>query len=550
MSPLRSVPAAGAFRRRFTEYAGLHYDEFALDSAWLRETAWIRLPPLDGCDALVVTGEWRTHPEARGRETRLPGLTVRIEGAPAARVKPPAEAGPWSARLTVPAASRDRDTFVRFRLTGAGWTNFLAWLGRVSGLGPLQRFRRQNRNRQLRIRNLATAAGEVIYDFAQRDGPFSRAFARRHARLGMNIAGFLTADLGLGESARCMVRAADAAGLPAALVALKLNCRNPLGDLTYAARLQESNPHGVNVIHVDPPAARDLDHHHGAAFRRGRYNIAYFAWELPEFPDAWLGSLDYFDEVWCPSEFVRRSLAPKSPLPVLTMPHAIAFPQPTEPRAALRARFGLPAEPFLFLSLFDLNSYAARKNPRAAIDAFRAAELDPRRAGLVVKVHNGSANPAELAELERAALELPGVVLLSETLSRADTYALEAACDALVSLHRSEGFGLVVAEAMYLGKPVVATDWSATSEYLQAENGCPVRYRLVTLERSHGPYFRGSTWAEADVNHAAEQIRRLAGDAALAERLGAAARATIETRFAPAEIGGAYRRRLEAIATF
>src|ERR1035438_7448572 len=93
-------------------------------------------------------------------------------------------------------------------------------------------------------------------------------------------------------------------------------------------RLQESNPHGVNVIHVDPPVARDIDHHHGPGFLRGKYNIGYFAWELPEFPDAWMPSLDYFDEIWCPSNFVSDSIALKSPIPVLTMAHAIGFERP------------------------------------------------------------------------------------------------------------------------------------------------------------------------------------------------------------------------------
>ena len=347
-----------------------------------------------------------------------------------------------------------------------------------------------------------------------------------------------------------MVRAADAAGIPSALIGLKLHCRNRLGDPTYAARLQEDNPHPVNVVHVDPPASRDVEHHHGRAFRAGKYNIAYFAWELPEFPDEWLYCFDYYDEVWCPSEFTREAIAWKSPVPVMAMPHAISFGRPQGGTAELRARFRLPDGPFLFLCLFDLNSYSARKNPLAAIEAFRLSGLAAPQAGLVVKVQNAGQNPADFRALEAALSAVPGSVLVSETLSRADTYALEAACDCLVSLHRSEGFGLAVAESMYLGKPAIATDWSATVEYLTEENGCPVRCRLVELDRNHGPYSRGATWAEADPAHAAEWMRRLAGDGALAERLGRAARETIEERFAPAVIGARYRRRLEAIATF
>jgi glycosyltransferase involved in cell wall biosynthesis len=433
-----------------------------------------------------------------------------------------------------------------------GLTNVLAWLGRTTGVGSWQRFRAQNRNRQLRVSTIATDEGEVIFDFSRRDAPYSSEYARRHARLGVNIVGFLTAELGVGESARCMVRAADAASLPSALVPLKLNCKNRLGDQTYAARLQADNPYDVNIVHLDPPACRDIDHHHGRGFRAGKYNIAYFAWELPEFPDAWVSSFDYFDEIWCPSDFSSAAIAMKSPLPVLTMPHAMALPANTENVSArdARIRLGLPPDKFLFLTLFDLNSYSARKNPRAVIDAYRQSGLSGTESALVIKVQNVAGNEADFAALQAGVRDLAGTILLTETLSRADILALESACDCFVSLHRSEGFGLAVAESMLLGKPVIATDWSATAEFVTAENGFPVRAELVTLERNHGPYAKGSTWADPDAAHAAEHMRRVFTDRTLASRLGAAARETIRARFAPSVIGARYRRRLESIATF
>jgi glycosyltransferase involved in cell wall biosynthesis len=542
----RTPPAGGAYSRRFTDYTGIFFDEFAPDSAWIRETGSIRLPPLGDVRGLVLRGEFRPHPDARGLETSAPGLEAFVNGRPAgslAQLRP----GTWELPLILPNAD---SATLTFRLNGTSATNTLAWLGRVSGLGPLQRFRSQNKNRQLRLSTLSTSGGEVIYDFSRRHAPYSSEYARSHAQLGLNIIGFLTADLGVGESARCMVRAADAAGIPSALVPLKLNCKNRLGDQTYAARLQDDNPHNVNVIHVDPPASRDVDHHHGKGFRAGKYNIAYFAWELPEFPDAWISAFDYFDEVWTPSDFVTSALALKSPVPVLTMPHSITFTRPAESTAALRARFGLPVDQFLFLTLFDLNSYAERKNPRAVIAAFRQSGLAGRGAALVVKVQNVTGNEADFAALQESVRDLPGTVLLTGTLPRADIYALEGACDCFVSLHRSEGFGLAVAEAMYLGKPVISTDWSATAEFVDDTNGCPVRAPLLTLDRNHGPYAKGSQWANPDPTHAAEHMRRLFSDRSLAASLGAAARATIEARFSPAVIGARYRRRLEGISTF
>jgi glycosyltransferase involved in cell wall biosynthesis len=542
----RTPPIGGAYSRRFTDYEGIFFDEFDASSAWMRERGIVRLPPLDGMRELVLRGEVRAHPDARGPETGAPSLHVFINAHPAATLVSPAP-GPWELHVALPTSER---ITLAFQLGGVGYTNFLAWAGRATGLGALQRFRAQNKNRQLRLASISTPDGELIYDFSRRHAPYSYAHAHRHARFGLNIVGFLAADLGVGESARCMVRAADAAAIPTALVPLKLNCKNRLGDQTYTARLSDANPHDVNVVHVDPPASRDLDHHHGKEFRAGKYNIGYFAWELPDFPDAWVSSFDYYDEIWCPSDFTTRAVAMKSPLPVLTMPHAISFARPTEAPAALRARFGLPADKFLVLTLFDFNSYAERKNPRAAIEAFRRSGLAGQGAALVIKTQNAAANPADFAALQASVRDLPGTVLLTETLSRADIYALEAACDCLVSLHRSEGYGLAVAESMFLGKPVISTDWSATAEFVNASNGCPVRAPVVTLEENHGPYARGSSWANPDPSHAAEWMKKLFTDRALAASLGTAARATIESRFSPTALGARYRQRLQAIAAF
>lgn len=532
-------------------FSGLFFDSFDTESAWLRETAVLHVPPSRGVTRLILRGEFRPHPELRGIENGAPSLDCRVDGARVARLKRLAPGG-FEIAIPLSQAAAERGVRIALRLGGAGFTNFLAWAGRITGFGPLQRFRAQNKNRQLRIRTLTTSDGEVVFDFGVRLAPFSRAFARRHTRYEFNLAGFLTAELGVGESARCMVRAADAAGIDTALVPLKLNCKNRQDDRTYAARLREDNPYRINVIHIDAPASRDIDHHHGKAFRAGKYNIAYWAWELQEFPDTWVQDFGYYDEVWCPSEFTREAIAMKSPLPVLAMPHAIEFTRPT---ADGRARFGLPRDKFLFLFLYDLNSYSARKNPAAVIDAFRRARLPSGGSGnagaaLVIKVQNEADNPADFAALQAAIRDLPDTTLITGTLSRDEIYLLESACDCFVSLHRSEGFGLAVAECMYLGKPVISTDWSATAEFVDEETGCPVRCSLAAIEKTHGPYARGHTWAEPDVAHAAEWMRRLHGDRSLAARLGAAARKRIETRFSPAAIGARYRRRLESIATF
>lgn len=525
-------------------FEGLYFDEFSQDSAWLRERATLHLPPLKGLRSLRLVGEGLVHPEARASQQKAPGLRVLGPGGKSARLEPGVR-GVWILPIELSPGDAEAGIRLELALEGVSLGNALAWAGRVTGFGPWQHFRRQHRNRQLRIRRLETDTGEAICDFSLRGAPFRTDLVRRTLDIGMNIVGFLSADLGVGESARCMVRAADAAGIPTALVPLKLHCKNPMGDLSFADRFREDNPHGVNVVHIDPPASQDIDHHHGVAFRRGKHNIAYWAWELPDFPDAWVPACAYFDEIWCPSDFVREAISMKASLPVLTMPHAIHFERP---QGNFRGQFGLPASDFIFLFAYDLNSYSERKNPGAVLQAFRSSGLAGRGASLAIKVHNAAGNPEDFARLKAAVADLPGTTLIADTLSRSDLYRLEAACDCFVSLHRSEGFGLAVAESMFLGKPVISTDWSATAEYVTEENGCPVRCMEIMLEKNIGPYTKGSHWAQPDPEHAAWWMKKLFEDRALAAQLGAAGRATIEERFSPAVIGERYRRRLEAIA--
>lgn len=509
----------------------------------MRDEAVLELSPHLDIRRVTLHGEVRPHPDARGLRLTPPALVIEIDGTPAGRHEalPP---GPFALDVAIPPEAARRGARINLRLEGTGFTNALAWLGRVTRLPVLQRFRSLPKCRQLRFASV-TAGDEVVFDFSVHPFPYSPAFARRHTEYGLNVIGFLTADLGVGESARCMVRAADAAGLPVAAIPVKFPCSSRLGDDTLRERLTDTPSHPVNVFHIDASSAREIDPNHGPELRAGRYNIGYLAWELPEFPEAWIGCFDYLDEVWCPSQFVAAAIAPKCPRPVVVMPHAIAFHHPA---GDVRARFGLPADKFLFLFLYDLNSYSARKNPQAAIAAFRASGLAGRGAALVIKVHNHQRHPEDFAALQAAVSDIPDTVLICETLARADLYALESACDAFVSLHRSEGFGLALAECMYLGKPVISTDWSATTEFVTPATGCPVRCTLATLGKTHGPYAAGQVWAEPDVAHAADWMRRLFEDRSLAARIGAAARTAIETQFSPAAIGARYRRRLETIA--
>ena len=361
---------------------------------------------------------------------------------------------------------------------------------------------------------------------------------------GVNVVGHFLAENGVGQGARAMVSSLQAAQVPHSLVNYKVGCYARSKDDTFTSRFCNTKRHLVNLLHMNasqmPLATLALRE----KFFRGHYNIGYWAWELPEFPDEWISSFDKVAEVWAPSRFVVDAIAEKSPRPVLRIPHAIGFDVPKSPS---RTRFGLPEQHFLFLTMLDLWSVPARKNPEALIDAFAKTFSHASPVSLVIKVNGSGDHIREFKKLQQYAATVPNVILLDETLSRQDVYALQLVCDCFVSLHRSEGFGLGLAECMYLGKPVIGTNWSGNTDFMTPQNSCAVDYSLVRLDRDHGPYKRGQYWAEPDVDHAAWFMKKLVEDSQYGKQIAASGQETIVKDFSYQVIGDKVRRRLDAI---
>jgi len=535
-------------------YEGVFLDQEKPDGVWIREEATFRIPRGLVVSSVALEGALAA---ADGAETGGPlGLKLVVNGVETEIFHPIAE-GPFSVEMENPPIEPERDNELKVRLLGVGKTNAYAFLGRVLRSWPvvpgalkrrLAAYRPQRKNRRLSLQRLRLNREDVL-DFKKNPtSPLIFEYARKTSNLGVNLVGWYKAQLGVGESVRLAAKALDASTIEHCLVPLKVNCLASQGDATYDHRLVDDNPYPINVFHIDAPQCGDIDHHHGEAFRKERRNIAYWAWELPEFPDAWIRYFQYFDEIWCPSRFVQAAISTKSPVPVVSIPHCIDF---AEPAGDYREKLGLPKNAFLFCFVYDLNSYQERKNPQAVIRAFKEAFLGTdlaRDVGLVIKTQSADRNPEEFASMKRLLEGIPVFRVLDRTLDREDVYGLIGACDAYVSLHRSEGFGLTLAESMRLGKPVVATDWSATAEFVTRDNACPVPYELVELQCAYGPYQKGQYWAEPSVTEAARFMRRLVTDSAHARRLGENARRDIRAWFSPERVANLYEQRLKAIA--
>lgn len=363
---------------------------------------------------------------------------------------------------------------------------------------------------------------------------------------GVNIIGYVRSEHGLGESSRRCASAMLPSGIPFLMYDFNVGNASRVSDTTYERYVEEANRYRINLIHINADQMPVLYRTVGSEFFRNRYNIGFWHWELPEFPDEWLGSFDMLNEIWTPTEFVVRAISEKSPIPVVRMPHAIDFSITGE---LTRASLGLPENEFLFLTMYDLSSFQARKNPQAVIRAFHEAFPDRCGVKLVVKTQNSHHHPNELKELQEFIAEYPGIIHIDRTMTRQEVYELENLCDCFVSLHRSEGFGLGLAESMFLGKPVIGTDWSANTDFMNHRNSCPVDYDLVKLQQSYGPYAAGQVWADPDEHHAAHYMKRLVDDEAWRREIGRRGAETIKTEYSPRVVGEMYRKRFRYIGS-
>ncbi len=376
------------------------------------------------------------------------------------------------------------------------------------------------------------AFGRVAAVLAQRPDVVAPA-----ARFGVGVGGEIGRASGLGEGARLMLRALEQMGVPVWPVACGVAVP---GEAAIVA--SERPPAGAPlVLHVNAPVLPAALLGLPRGFLRGRRVIGYWAWELPVVPDGWRVGVPFVHEVWTPSRFSARALERLAPGRVRVVPHPVAASPPV-PSSLGRADFGWPLQAVVVLVSFSLASSYVRKNPIAAIAAFRAAFGDRADRLLVLKIVHTEHAPADLAELRSAAAGADNIRFETRLFPSADSHALTRCADIVLSLHRSEGFGLVPAEAMVLGRVVVATDFSGTTDFLDASCGVPIPYRLVPACDPRGVFEApGAEWAEADVGEAARALRALADDADIRGRLGMAAQAAAATRLGSAALGDAVR---------
>jgi glycosyltransferase involved in cell wall biosynthesis len=405
-------------------------------------------------------------------------------------------------------------------LTGLAGNHYLAWI------------------REVGQRDLGLPA-EVIPAADEIEGaalPAAQAAQAAPTAAGVRLVGYLRAELGVGEMGRAMAAALRAAGERVVTVsesATSSRQRHP-GDEgdggDHGAATDVDGVGDVNVVCVNADRFPAVLDRLGGAFTRGRHTVGVWAWEVEQFPAVLARAADLVDEVWTCSAHARRAIAAGVDVPVHTVPPPVLERAPASRRG--RRELGLP-DGFVFLFCFDFFSVTERKNPAGLVEAFRRAFAPGEGPQLVVKTINGGAALADLERLRLSVGDRPDVRIVDRYLDPPEQRALIGACDAYVSLHRAEGFGYTMAEAMLAGRPVVATGYSGNLEFMDERNSFLVGHDLVPIPAGCDPYPAGSVWAEPDLDEAAELMRRVVDDPARARAVAEQGRRDIRRFHSP-----------------
>ncbi|MFT6435726.1 MAG: glycosyltransferase involved in cell wall biosynthesis [Candidatus Azotimanducaceae bacterium] len=367
---------------------------------------------------------------------------------------------------------------------------------------------------------------------------------------GVNLVGHPYHALGMGEHLRQSALAYQAVGIPNVVI-------NAFGQLSEDANkftefdysvLSDEPQYDVSVFHMNADEMAQVSEHLGKGFFEGRYNIGYWLWELATFPDDWVYAFDHFDEIWAPSRFIQHAVSEKSPIPVKWVPEVVSFPlqQPYD-----RSYFGIPSEKYVFLFFFDFTSYRSRKNPEAVLEAFSRARSQMGKDVLLLIKVNGHRSRPEDFEAFKAFIDENfsplQVRLIAEVFSDFEMKSLMYNIDCFISLHRSEGFGRGLAEAMCLRKTVICTAYSGNTDFCLSNTALLVDYEMVDLKPGDYPHGLGCQWAEPDLDHASYQMVRAVKDPAYCKILTESAYQLIEAQHGPTSVGKKVISRLSKI---
>ena len=368
-------------------------------------------------------------------------------------------------------------------------------------------------------------------------------------KINVRILGFFSQTFGLAEASRRTLKAIQASETK--IFATQIPYKGKHRGDEKCIPVEKSIPieeNEIRIFHFNGDHLESLISDWGPSILNCRYKIGFWHWELPVFPSDYFPWFDKVDEIWVPSRFVYDAIAPKTIKPVQIIPLAIDE-QILEPPPPNREKFSIPRDKVVFLITFDFYSILERKNPIAGIKAFsKLIENDNYKdiAHLVVKVSNQHADQKGYDILLKtlSALNPQNITIIDKVLPRNEMMQLINSIDSLISLHRSEGFGLHLAEAMAMGKAVIATNWSGNTDFMNHKNSYPVDFELVKIQEDQGPYRRGNVWAKALERQTVENMKKIFNSTSNQSTI-EMAKATVKEKLSMNEVGLKIEQRLK-----
>jgi glycosyltransferase involved in cell wall biosynthesis len=359
-------------------------------------------------------------------------------------------------------------------------------------------------------------------------------------QFGYNIIGFISGNLGQGTAARSTIKILLEKDLPVSVIDIDAGYGRSGFDRSFDHLIKSADrqaPYAVNLIQLNPPEISQLLKQGLPCFTDPtKLNIIVPFWELPRLPQSWIPVLEKMDMILAPTHFIEYMMSTQvQGVPVRHYPQTIFIPDTI---ISNRAALNLPEDKVLFVTSFEMFSDINRKNTWAVIEAFEKAFPEDTTTNLIVNVNNAAhaAFSADLEKLRASAAKNGRIILLEKSFSYPEVLSLYASCDILISLHRAEGLGLSPMEAMFLGKPVIATGWSGNMDFMNDENSCLVPSTLVPVtsnaQSGYNPAYIGSPtiWAQPDIDTTVLWMQRLAGDPQLRIDIGKRAHTSITER--------------------
>jgi len=368
--------------------------------------------------------------------------------------------------------------------------------------------------------------------------------AKLEHRKGILFIGYAEGDLGLGQSFRCDLLAAVHTKLPFAVYPFNLGIENRRIGAFMPERYDKAHPYDVNIIVVGPDQAPVVLESVDPRITYYTYNILRTYWELPRAPKVWREILNDVDEIWAPTSFVADAFRHTFSGPITLIPTTVEV---GDGPWKGRSDFGMDPKRFYFLFSFDYWSSPHRKNPLGVLQAFqRAFPNGSENVGLIIKsIGNVDDYPDIRETIRKASVTDPRIQVIHRSLPYNEMASLIRATDVYVSLHRSEGFGAGMAEAMSFGRIVVGTNFSGNTDFLTEQTGFPVPYTLRSVEPHEYIWnTEPQVWAEPDLEAAARILRQVFEAPDLAMKRAKAGQMLVRQKYGVGEVGRAMKERL------